>query len=195
MFVNVISVVTVICLCTSYDLLLGCATSWESFHAYFLYMNFYAISPILLTYIHNSGLLYLCLNYLPHTLKHISLILVSQYLIYLFLLQSFSIVSYFQGSSSLAISNTLIPTYNIIFTLPLSKYPVFMFHLSPHAAPTRDTDNKEQCFYVSSVRSRGCLHCYRLQRQGLKPPALSMMPTMQRLVEYMMYVSQGDIPM
>ena len=36
MFVNVIYMVTVICLCTSYNPLLGCATSWESCHAYFL---------------------------------------------------------------------------------------------------------------------------------------------------------------
>ena len=38
MFVNYIYMVNVICLCTSYDLLLGCATYWESCHAYLLYI-------------------------------------------------------------------------------------------------------------------------------------------------------------
>ena len=47
MFVNIISMVTVICLCTSYDLLLGCATSWESCHAYLLYIICYSIVVIL----------------------------------------------------------------------------------------------------------------------------------------------------
>ena len=47
MFVNVISMVTTICLCTSYVPLLGCATSWESWHAYFLYIICYPIVVIL----------------------------------------------------------------------------------------------------------------------------------------------------
>ena len=45
--------------------------------------------PYALTYIHNIGLTNLCLNYLSHVLKHLYLFLVSQYLIYLFLLLSF----------------------------------------------------------------------------------------------------------
>ena len=35
-FVSVISMVTAKCLCTSYNLILGCATSWASCHAYLL---------------------------------------------------------------------------------------------------------------------------------------------------------------
>ena len=46
-------------------------------------------SPSLLTYINNSGLTYLCLNWLSHALNQISLLLVAQYLIYLFLLSIF----------------------------------------------------------------------------------------------------------
>ena len=44
---NVIYMVTAVCLCTSYDLLLCCATSWESYHAYLLYIICYAIFAIL----------------------------------------------------------------------------------------------------------------------------------------------------
>ena len=43
MFVNSISMFTAICFCTSYNMLLGCATSWESCHAYFLYIICYYI--------------------------------------------------------------------------------------------------------------------------------------------------------
>ena len=39
--------VTAICLCTSYDPLLGCAISWESCHAYFLYIIWHSIVVIL----------------------------------------------------------------------------------------------------------------------------------------------------
>ena len=46
-------------------------------------------SPSLLTYSCNSGLTYLCLNYFSHALKHIYLLPVSQYLIYLFILNGF----------------------------------------------------------------------------------------------------------
>ena len=85
-FVHVIYMVTEIFFCTSYGMLLGCATSWEYFHAYFLYINCYAIFPYLLTYIHNSESTYICLNYSSKALKHIYLFLISQYLMYLFLL-------------------------------------------------------------------------------------------------------------
>ena len=88
MFLNVIYMVTVICLCTSYNPLLGCAT-YLGIVSLFT-MPFF---PSSLTCIHNSGLTYLCLNYLSHELKNISLILFSQYLIYLFILYSFSVVS------------------------------------------------------------------------------------------------------
>ena len=47
MFVNVIYMVNVIFLCTSYNLILGCATSWEFCHAYFLYIICYTIFAIL----------------------------------------------------------------------------------------------------------------------------------------------------
>ena len=40
--------VTEICLCTSYDPLLGCAISWESCHAYFLYIICHSIAFILI---------------------------------------------------------------------------------------------------------------------------------------------------
>ena len=46
MLVNVIPMVTVICLCTSYDPLLGYAISWESYHAYFLYIICHSIVAI-----------------------------------------------------------------------------------------------------------------------------------------------------
>ena len=39
--------VTEIYLCTSYDLLLGCATSWESCHAYVMYIICYLVVVIL----------------------------------------------------------------------------------------------------------------------------------------------------
>ena len=47
MFVNVIPMVTAICLCTSYNRLFGCATSWTSRHAYFLYIIYHSIVVIL----------------------------------------------------------------------------------------------------------------------------------------------------
>ena len=45
--VNFIPVVTAICLCTLYNLLLGCAISWASCYAYFLYIIGYSIVVIL----------------------------------------------------------------------------------------------------------------------------------------------------
>ena len=45
--VNVISMVTAICLCTSYNMLLGCATSWALCHARFLYIIGYSVVVIL----------------------------------------------------------------------------------------------------------------------------------------------------
>ena len=47
MFVNVISLVTAIYLCTSHNRLLGCATYWGLCHAYFLYIIGYSIVVIL----------------------------------------------------------------------------------------------------------------------------------------------------
>ena len=47
-FVNVITMVTAIFQGTSYDLLLGWATSWESCRAYFLYIICYSIVVILI---------------------------------------------------------------------------------------------------------------------------------------------------
>ena len=44
-FVNVISIFTAICLCTSCYLLLGCTKSWESWSAYLHYIICYAIFP------------------------------------------------------------------------------------------------------------------------------------------------------
>ena len=46
-FVNVISMVTAIFLCTSYNWLLSCTTSWASCHAYFLYIISYSIVVVL----------------------------------------------------------------------------------------------------------------------------------------------------
>ena len=43
MFVNVISMVTAICLCNSYNPLLGWAKSWELCHAYLLYIICHSI--------------------------------------------------------------------------------------------------------------------------------------------------------
>ena len=48
MFVNVISMFTAIHWCNSYYLLLGCAPSWEAFHAYFLCIICYFIVSILI---------------------------------------------------------------------------------------------------------------------------------------------------
>ena len=47
MFVNIIPLVTAIRLCTSYNILLGCATSWALCHAYFLYIIGYSIVVVL----------------------------------------------------------------------------------------------------------------------------------------------------
>ena len=46
-FVNVISMVNAICLFTSYNMLLGIATSWALCHTYFLYIIIYSIVVIL----------------------------------------------------------------------------------------------------------------------------------------------------
>ena len=46
-FVNVISIVTAIFLCTSYDLILGCAAFWELCYTYFLYIVCYPIFVII----------------------------------------------------------------------------------------------------------------------------------------------------
>ena len=83
-FVNNISMVTAIGLCTSYDLLLGFDTSWPSCHAYFLYIIGYYIVVILVDLWSQKWINISLLNYLSHSLKHISLFLLSQYLIYLF---------------------------------------------------------------------------------------------------------------
>ena len=81
-----ISMVTEIYLCTSCYLLLGCTKSWESWRAYLHYIICYAIFPSWLTYIQNSELTYICLNYLSHALKHIDPFLIYQYLMHVFLL-------------------------------------------------------------------------------------------------------------
>ena len=47
-FVNVIPMVTAINLCTSYNLILGCTTSWASCHTYFLCIIGYSIFVILI---------------------------------------------------------------------------------------------------------------------------------------------------
>ena len=47
-FVNVISMFTETCLCTSYNLLPVCTPTWGKFHAYFLYMIFYDIVTIII---------------------------------------------------------------------------------------------------------------------------------------------------
>ena len=49
-FVNVISMLTEIFWCTSYDLLLGCDTSWESGHVYVLCIICYTIVVILVEF-------------------------------------------------------------------------------------------------------------------------------------------------
>ena len=46
-FVNIIYMFNAICLCTSYDLLLGCTPDWEYCHAYLLYIIFCSIVSIL----------------------------------------------------------------------------------------------------------------------------------------------------
>ena len=48
MFVNVISMVNAICLCTSCVLLLGFGASWESCNTYFLYIICYSVVVILI---------------------------------------------------------------------------------------------------------------------------------------------------
>ena len=40
------------------------------------------------------------------------------------------------------------------------------FHLWPHVAPTRATNNKGRYLYLPSVSSRWCMHCYRFQQSG-----------------------------
>ena len=47
MFINIISIVTAICLCNSYHMLSGCDTSWALYRAYFLYIIGYSIVVIL----------------------------------------------------------------------------------------------------------------------------------------------------
>ena len=53
MFVNVISMVTAIFWCTSYDMILGFTPSWEDCHSYFLHMVFIANVSILI-YMHSQ---------------------------------------------------------------------------------------------------------------------------------------------
>ena len=43
MFVSFISMATSICLCNSYNMILGCSTSWTPCHEYLLYMICYAV--------------------------------------------------------------------------------------------------------------------------------------------------------
>ena len=72
---------------------------------------------------------------------------------------------------------------------------ILVFHPQPHAAPMRDINNKERCFYLTSVRPRGCLHWYRFQQSGFKiTPVVLPQPTMQILMEEAKYVYQGNIP-
>ena len=48
MFLNVISMFTAICWCTSYAIILGCNKYREAFNPYFLYMVFHSIVAILI---------------------------------------------------------------------------------------------------------------------------------------------------
>ena len=56
---------------------------------------FIQLSSFSLICIHRSVLKSCCLNYLSPALKHVSLFLITQYLIYLSLLKSFSVVSHY----------------------------------------------------------------------------------------------------
>ena len=98
----------------------------------------------LLTWIHKSWSTSCCLNWLSHSLKHISLFLVSQYLIYLFLLE-FCLL--FITNLRAALHFKYSTPYDIYPTSPLhclwANIIFFVFHIYPHAAPTCDTNNKE----------------------------------------------------
>ena len=81
-FVNVIYMVTAICWCTSYDILVGFSISWGFCHAYFLCINFYSVVAILVYLNLQKCININFFNQLSHVLKQIYLFLVSQYLIY-----------------------------------------------------------------------------------------------------------------
>ena len=125
LFVDVISMVTTICSCNSYNLLLGCSISWELCRAYFL-CSICCFVFLVRIDLHSQKWINISLFELGFTcIKTHIFFLVSQYLVFYFYYKVFSFVYHYSYVRfSLEISNTR-HTYNIISRLPLSKYKVF----------------------------------------------------------------------
>ena len=62
---------TVICWCTSYNMLLGCTKYWESCHAYFLYMICYYIVAIFIDMNLQKWINISLFELFSHALKHV----------------------------------------------------------------------------------------------------------------------------
>ena len=128
-FLNVIYMVTAIGLCTSYDMILGCATSWASYHAYLLYIIGYFISLSSLICMHNSGLTYRCLNYMSHALKtHIFVPCLSISHIFISIIKFFRCLLLLGQIFNWNLQHSEPHIQHHIHTI-LDKINIFMFHL------------------------------------------------------------------
>ena len=62
---------TVICWCTSYNMLLGCTKSWEACHAYFLFIICYYIVVIFIDMNFQKWINISLFELFSHALKHV----------------------------------------------------------------------------------------------------------------------------
>ena len=195
---NFIPIVTAICLCTSYDPLLGCATSWGSFRAYFLYITFYCLVVILI-YLYSQRCINISLfeSVVTYIETHICVpsFLISH--IFISVIKFFCFFSLLLGQPfTLNILHPKTCIQHNIYTI-FEKTFRFSFFVLIHTRLQRVTLTTRKGFlYLPSFSSRGCLHWYRLQKSGFKSTSVVLIcPTIQGLVEDAMYFSQGGIPM
>ena len=155
--------VTTICLCTSYNILLGCATYWESCHAYFLYIICYSIVVILID-LHSQRWINILFFELVVTCieTHTFVPSFSIYHIFIYIRKFFCCFSLILGQ--IFTLNILHPKkciqhniYNIFEQIYSFSCFIFIHTRIQHV--TLITRN---CvFNPPSFRSRGCLHWYR----------------------------------
>ena len=165
-FVNIIFMFIAIYLRILYDLLLGCTTSWKYCRIYFLYMIYSTIvSPYQLAFIHYIWLAPIFKFY------HLVIASIETH----WFVPNSSIYHIFCSPlffCCLIILGKLY-TFNIQHSKTYNQHHIyFVFdqiscysHPRLHTAPVRETNDKLGCFYIMYFISRGCLNCYRFQKQ------------------------------
>ena len=164
MFVNVIYMFLVICWCTSYYLLLVVTPSWESCHAYFLYIIFYSVVAILVDLFSQKRiniplfeLVVTCIEtHILVTNFSISHKFPSVIICFFCFLLLGHIFPLNIQQSKICIQHNL---YTIFDKMSIVSCCVFS-----HTRIQCMTLTTREFFYLPSVNSRGCIYWYRFQR-------------------------------